>query len=86
MKLYANWLFFINLSIAIFALILTLWFYFTNSTFASNNTDFLLYQGYINAPTLLFMIPYFLYTNDLEKYIAATYPDLYYPGQTLFAP
>lgn len=43
LEIYVNWVLFVIITITAFSFLLSIWLYFTNTTFASSNLDFLLY-------------------------------------------
>ena len=65
-KLYINWLLFVVFSITLFMLLLSVYMYFMNPHFQATGSEFILYQVLLNVPTLIFVIPFIMYEDDLD--------------------
>jgi hypothetical protein len=75
---YIKWLLFMIISIGTVTLIVSVTMYFLSTTFQTNGgLDFILYNVYLNGPTLIFMWPFLFYLQDIDLYISTKYPDLY---------
>ena len=69
---------FIYLIYPVIMFIVTLWsvIYF-NDPDKTSAAWTLIYQGMLNGPTIMFLVPFMFYLSDLDKFIATKYPTFY---------